>query len=219
MRVTAARSVSRVRKLCSGDPSAVWRVASLCRALAEGSAGATGLPVFPNWCGGSVSHESVETTYVYLHAELELKEEALAKTTPMQVASARFRPDDEILAFLNSLWLFRGRRTGTHEHRQVPLSTGNNPELGIMTQRMGRDVLGNAAATDGGLACVVDCAVGDMTARNLSRKQPLTCGPGVPAVVTEGFQQMGREHDTAVLGALALLDPEDHARAVDVARA
>ena len=50
-----------------------------------------------------LSHESVETTYVYLHADLKLKEAALAKTTPMQATSARFRPDDEVLAFLNSL--------------------------------------------------------------------------------------------------------------------
>ena len=51
------------------------------------------------WLG----HESVETTYVYLHADLKLKEAALAKTTPIQGTSARYRPDDEVLAFLNSL--------------------------------------------------------------------------------------------------------------------
>ncbi len=51
------------------------------------------------WLG----HESVETTYVYLHADLKLKEAALAKTTPMQGAPARYRPDDEVLTFLNSL--------------------------------------------------------------------------------------------------------------------
>ncbi len=51
------------------------------------------------WLG----HESVETTYVYLHADLKLKEAALAKTTPMPDAPARYCPDDEVLAFLNSL--------------------------------------------------------------------------------------------------------------------
>ncbi len=51
------------------------------------------------WLG----HESVETTYVYLHADLKLKEAALAKTTPTQGTSARYRPDDEVLAFLNNL--------------------------------------------------------------------------------------------------------------------
>ena len=51
------------------------------------------------WLG----HESVETAYIYLHADLKLKEAALAKTTPTQGKSARYRPDDEVLAFLSSL--------------------------------------------------------------------------------------------------------------------
>ena len=51
------------------------------------------------WLG----HESVETTYVYLHADLKLKEQAMARTTPTHSPSDRFRPDDEVLAFLNSL--------------------------------------------------------------------------------------------------------------------
>lgn len=51
------------------------------------------------WLG----HESVETTYVYLHADLKLKEAALAKTTPTQGTAARYRPEDEVLAFLKSL--------------------------------------------------------------------------------------------------------------------
>ena len=51
------------------------------------------------WLG----HESVETTYVYLHADLKLKEKAMAKTTPSQLPPNRYRPDDDVLAFLNSL--------------------------------------------------------------------------------------------------------------------
>ena len=51
------------------------------------------------WLG----HESVETTYVYLHADLKLKEEAMARTTPSNLRPARYRPDDDVLAFLNSL--------------------------------------------------------------------------------------------------------------------
>jgi integrase/recombinase XerD len=51
------------------------------------------------WLG----HESVETTYIYLHADLELNEEALAKTTPLNVRLPRYQPDDELLAFLKSL--------------------------------------------------------------------------------------------------------------------
>ena len=51
------------------------------------------------WLG----HESVETTYIYLHADLALKEQALAKTTPTKILPARFKPNDQLLCFLNSL--------------------------------------------------------------------------------------------------------------------
>jgi len=51
------------------------------------------------WLG----HESVETTQMYLDANLELKEKALAKTTPFNVRPGRYRPDDRVLAFLKSL--------------------------------------------------------------------------------------------------------------------
>lgn len=51
------------------------------------------------WLG----HESVETTYIYLHADLKLKEQALAKTTPTNIPPARFEPDDALLSFLNNL--------------------------------------------------------------------------------------------------------------------
>lgn len=50
-----------------------------------------------------LGHESVETTYLYLHADLQLKEKALAKTTPSTQPLTRYRPDDEVLAFLRSL--------------------------------------------------------------------------------------------------------------------
>ena len=51
------------------------------------------------WLG----HESMETTQVYLHANLELKEQALAKTKPLPGHSDRCRPPDKLLAFLQSL--------------------------------------------------------------------------------------------------------------------
>jgi integrase/recombinase XerD len=52
------------------------------------------------WLG----HESIETTQTYLHAHLALKEAALAKLKPYQGRKrTRFRPDDQILAFLEAL--------------------------------------------------------------------------------------------------------------------
>ena len=51
------------------------------------------------WLG----HESVETTYMYLHADLQMKEKALAKTTAVNMRPGRYKPDDQVLAFLKSL--------------------------------------------------------------------------------------------------------------------
>ena len=51
------------------------------------------------WLG----HESIETTQVYLHANLALKEQALAKTSPVNGKPSRYRPSDQLIAFLQSL--------------------------------------------------------------------------------------------------------------------
>lgn len=51
------------------------------------------------WLG----HEKVETTQIYLHASLELKEQALEKTASVNGTVGRYRPDDALLAFLKSL--------------------------------------------------------------------------------------------------------------------
>jgi site-specific recombinase XerD len=51
------------------------------------------------WLG----HESVETTQIYLHADMALKEQALGRADPSGSAPAGFQPPDDLLAFLKSL--------------------------------------------------------------------------------------------------------------------
>jgi len=51
------------------------------------------------WLG----HEQMETTQAYLHANMQIKEQALAKTEPFAGQSRRYRPSDQLLAFLQSL--------------------------------------------------------------------------------------------------------------------
>lgn len=51
------------------------------------------------WLG----HESVETTQIYMHADMRLKEKALARVNPTKSRPARYRPDDALLSFLESL--------------------------------------------------------------------------------------------------------------------
>jgi integrase/recombinase XerD len=51
------------------------------------------------WLG----HEQVETTQIYVHADLALKECALARTKPLNSKPGRYRPPDALLAFLAGL--------------------------------------------------------------------------------------------------------------------
>lgn len=51
------------------------------------------------WLG----HEGIETTQMYVHADLSLKEKALARITPIESAPGRYRPPDKLLAFLEAL--------------------------------------------------------------------------------------------------------------------
>jgi site-specific recombinase XerD len=51
------------------------------------------------WLG----HESVETTQIYMHADLRLKEQALERMNPKTQKPGRYRPDDKLLAFLEAL--------------------------------------------------------------------------------------------------------------------
>jgi len=51
------------------------------------------------WLG----HESMDTTQIYLDADLAMKERALARTAPPGVGSKRFRPKDPLLKFLEDL--------------------------------------------------------------------------------------------------------------------
>lgn len=57
------------------------------------------LTVIALWLG----HESVETTQIYLHADMRLKERALGHADPAGASPARFKPPDHLLAFLESL--------------------------------------------------------------------------------------------------------------------
>jgi integrase/recombinase XerD len=51
------------------------------------------------WLG----HAEIQTTQIYLHADLVLKEAARAKAAPIDTKPGRYRPPDKLLAFLEAL--------------------------------------------------------------------------------------------------------------------
>jgi integrase/recombinase XerD len=59
----------------------------------------TDTSVIALWLG----HEQADTTQIYLHADLALKERALARTKPPDTKPGRYRPPDKLLAFLEAL--------------------------------------------------------------------------------------------------------------------
>jgi integrase/recombinase XerD len=59
----------------------------------------TDVAVIALWLG----HEQAETAQIYLHADLAIKEKALARTTPPDAKPGRYQPPDQLLAFLEAL--------------------------------------------------------------------------------------------------------------------
>jgi integrase/recombinase XerD len=57
------------------------------------------ITVIALWLG----HESPATTRVYLHADMKLKEQALARLAPRSAPEGRYTPPDSLLAFLDAL--------------------------------------------------------------------------------------------------------------------
>jgi integrase/recombinase XerD len=52
---------------------------------------------------GPLGHESIATTQIYVHADLAVKERALARTAPPHTAPGRYRATDGLVAFLDGL--------------------------------------------------------------------------------------------------------------------
>lgn len=57
------------------------------------------ITVIALWLG----HEHPSTTHIYMEADLAMKEEALSHLQPIAAAPVRYRPPDQLMAFLQSL--------------------------------------------------------------------------------------------------------------------
>jgi site-specific recombinase XerD len=90
------------------------------------------------WLG----HADLRSTEPYLHADMTIKERALARTTPPSVKPGRYRPPDSLLAFLESLRLSRPGPPKTSQDTRAATAPGrprrtsrDNPRIGINRRR------------------------------------------------------------------------------------
>jgi site-specific recombinase XerD len=94
--VHAAKAVSTCPTLAAKNITPhVLRHTAAMRLLHAG----TDITVIALWLG----HESVTTTQIYLQADMALKQQALDRTTPLATPPGRYRPSDQLLAFLEAL--------------------------------------------------------------------------------------------------------------------
>ena len=94
--VHAAKAVSTCPTLAAKKITPhVLRHTAAMRLLHAG----TDITVIALWLG----HESVTTTQIYLQADMALKQQALDRTTPLATPPGRYRPSDQLLAFLEAL--------------------------------------------------------------------------------------------------------------------
>jgi hypothetical protein len=50
-----------------------------------------------------MGHDSERAALIYQHADLALKQRALDLTAPPRIGTGRYRPPDQLIAFLNGL--------------------------------------------------------------------------------------------------------------------
>jgi site-specific recombinase XerD len=111
---------TRTGRRLSRDAVAL-RVSTHAAAAAEHCPSLTGKKVHPHVlrhsCAMSLLHAGVDTSVIalwlghagvrstdaYVHADISIKEKALALTTPAEARPGRYRPTDKVLAFLESL--------------------------------------------------------------------------------------------------------------------
>ena len=58
----------------------------------------TELPYHPH-----IQHESIKTTYIYQHADNQLKQQAIDRTATIGTPPGRYQPPDTLIAFLEAL--------------------------------------------------------------------------------------------------------------------
>jgi len=77
------------------------------------------------WLG----HESIKTTYIYQHANQDLKQEAIDRTATIGTPPGRYQPPDTLLAFLDSLTIIPTSQP-PQPHSRAGKPTPSTPKSG-----------------------------------------------------------------------------------------
>jgi len=95
---TSARAASTCPSLAGKNVTAHTLRHTTAMRLLHAGVDAT---VIALWLG----HENVTTTSIYIHADMTIKEQAIARTTPpgANITTTRYQPDDAVMAFLSRL--------------------------------------------------------------------------------------------------------------------
>ncbi|MEX0886326.1 MAG: tyrosine-type recombinase/integrase [Phycisphaeraceae bacterium] len=98
LRVTTSRAAQSCPSLAGKNVTAHTLRHTAAMRLLHAGVDAT---VIALWLG----HENVTTTSIYIHADMTIKQQAIAKTTPPGTAASptRYQPDDALIAFLERL--------------------------------------------------------------------------------------------------------------------
>jgi len=96
LKVAVLRAADNCKSLKSKQPSPhTFRHTTAMHLLQAG----VDITVIALWLG----HESIETTHLYIEANLAMKNQALSKLEDIPARQPRFRPDDTLLRFLDDL--------------------------------------------------------------------------------------------------------------------
>jgi hypothetical protein len=79
---------------------------------------------------------------MYLHADMRMKEKALSHAEPLGIKPARYRTDDQLLAFWKASDYADCGRHGSPSQPQSPLSIRHNQEVGMFLVYVHADKFG-----------------------------------------------------------------------------
>jgi hypothetical protein len=78
-----------------------------------------------------LEHESVKSTQMYVHTDMRFKEKAFARTAPLGVDQARYRPCDKLLSFFKASDYADSEHYSSSSQPMTPVSSRHYRQSGM----------------------------------------------------------------------------------------